>query len=90
MSIFRKHARLSPSQKLPWHYVSKAIFCDLFLPLLKRKAANVGSPLRYGVSRVYSQKCVYVLIDAQAAQNNMKALRVVRTAELDPDAGKAR
>lgn len=51
----------------------------------------MGSSPRYGVSRVYSQKCVYVLIDAQAAQNNMKALlRVVRTAELDPDAGKAR
>lgn len=45
----------------------------------------------YGVSRVYSQQCGYVLMDAQNAQNSMKALlKVVRTAELDPDAGKAR
>ncbi|MCJ1249630.1 hypothetical protein MMC30_006856 [Trapelia coarctata] len=54
-------------------------------------ALRLQSNLLYGVSRVYSQKCVYVLLDAQAAQNNMKALlKVVRTAELDPDAGKAR
>ncbi len=46
---------------------------------------------RYGVSRVYSQQCGYVLSDAQTAQSNIRALlKVVRTAELDPDAGKAR
>lgn len=46
---------------------------------------------RYGVSRVYFQQCGYVLSDAQTAQSNMRALlKVVRTAELDPDAGKAR
>ena len=45
----------------------------------------------YGVSRVFSQQCGYVLSDAQVAQNNMRALlKAVRTSELDPDAGKAR
>ena len=43
------------------------------------------------MSRVYSQKCLYVLVDAQATQNNMKTLlKVIKTSELDPDAGKAR
>lgn len=47
---------------------------------------------RYGVSRVYSQQCGYVLADAQSAQHNMRSmLRVVsRPTELDPEAGRAR
>jgi len=45
----------------------------------------------YGVSRVYSQQCGYVLTDAQTAQSNMRALlKAMRTSALDPDAGKAR
>ena len=45
----------------------------------------------YGVSRVFSQQCGYVLSDAQLAQFNMRALlKAVRTSELDPNAGKAR
>lgn len=45
----------------------------------------------YGVSRVYSQQCEYTLSDAQLAQSNMRALlKAVRTANLDPNAGKAR
>lgn len=53
--------------------------------------ANYPCIISYGVSRVYSQQCYYVLVDAQAAQTNMRALlKVVRMSELDPDAGKAR
>lgn len=45
----------------------------------------------YGVSRVFSHQCGYVLSDAQIAQSNMRALlKAVRTSELDPNAGKAR
>ena len=45
----------------------------------------------YGISRVFSQQCGYVLSDAQVAQSNMRALlKAVRTSDLDPDAGKAR
>ncbi|MCJ1393678.1 hypothetical protein MMC18_006554 [Xylographa bjoerkii] len=54
-------------------------------------ALRLQSNLLYGVSRVYSQQCFYVLVDAQNTQNNMRTLlKVVRTSELDPEAGKAR
>lgn len=49
------------------------------------------TPHSYGVSRIFSQQCGYVLSDAQIAQSNMRALlKAVRTSELDPNAGKAR
>lgn len=45
----------------------------------------------YGVSRVYLQQCGYTLSDAQNVQMNMRILsEVLRTASLDPNAGKAR
>lgn len=45
----------------------------------------------YGVSRVYQQQCGYVLVDAQTMQSNMRTLlRVVRTADLDTKAPRAR
>lgn len=48
-------------------------------------------PKSYGVARVYSQQCGYILSDAQTAHNNMRALlEAVRTAEIDLNAGKAR
>ncbi|MCJ1404428.1 hypothetical protein MMC11_007653 [Xylographa trunciseda] len=54
-------------------------------------ALRLQSNLLYGVSRVYSQQCFYVLVDAQNAQNNMRTLlKVVKTSELDPEAGRAR
>ncbi|KAI9839715.1 MAG: hypothetical protein M1837_002062 [Sclerophora amabilis] len=49
------------------------------------------TPYSYGVSRVYSQQVGYVLADAQSTQNNIRTLlKVIRNAEIDPDAGKAR
>lgn len=48
-------------------------------------------PLSYGVSRVFLQQCGYTLSDAQTIQMNMRILsRVLSTASLDPNAGKAR
>jgi meiotic recombination protein REC8 len=45
----------------------------------------------YGVARVYSQQCGYVLQDAQTAQSHLRALfKIVRRAELDLDATKSR
>lgn len=45
----------------------------------------------YGVARVYSQQCGYILSDAQTAHSNMRALlEAVQTAEIDINAGKAR
>ncbi|KZF20855.1 hypothetical protein L228DRAFT_262733 [Xylona heveae TC161] len=69
--------------------VSKA--CETILAPEAPMALRLQSHLMYGVSRVYSQQCGYVLADAQNAQNNMRTMfRVFKTAQLDPDAGKAR
>jgi len=45
---------------------------------------------RYGVARVYSQQCSYVLSDAQAAQTAMRALLKRGGNYLDVGAGKAK
>ncbi|KAL8908094.1 MAG: hypothetical protein Q9171_005588 [Xanthocarpia ochracea] len=54
-------------------------------------ALRLQGNLLYGVSRVYLQQCGYTLSDAQTIQTNLKMLsKVLRTASLDPNAGKAR
>ncbi|KAL9588768.1 MAG: hypothetical protein Q9203_002422 [Teloschistes exilis] len=54
-------------------------------------ALRLQSNLLYGVSRVYLQQCGYTLSDAQSMQANMRVLsKIIRTASLDPNAGKAR
>lgn len=54
-------------------------------------ALRLQSNLLYGLSRVYLQQCGYVLADAQNAHNAMRTmLKIVRSAELDPEAGKSR
>ncbi|TVY81291.1 Meiotic recombination protein rec8 [Lachnellula suecica] len=55
-------------------------------------ALRLQSNLMYGVARVYSQQCTYVLSDAQAAQTAMRAMLKAGGggAELDSSAGKAR
>ena len=59
--------------------------------LLFKTAAADELNSSYGVSRVYSQQCGYVLTDAQSAQSNMRQLlKSLRTSELDLQAGKAR
>lgn len=65
--------------------------CSIIIQPEAPMALRLQSNLLYGVSRVYSQQCGYVLSDAQIAQSNMRALlKAVRTSELDPNAGKAR
>ncbi|KAL8949608.1 MAG: hypothetical protein Q9222_004293 [Ikaeria aurantiellina] len=54
-------------------------------------ALRLQGNLLYGVSRVYLQQCGYILSDAENARANMKILsKILRTASLDPNAGKAR
>ncbi|KAM7209684.1 hypothetical protein V8F20_000087, partial [Naviculisporaceae sp. PSN 640] len=56
-------------------------------------ALRLQSSLLYGVSRVYSQQCNYVLSDAEKVQSHMRAFyNVMGGSEhtLDPEAGKAR
>ncbi|RGP67195.1 hypothetical protein FLONG3_8590 [Fusarium longipes] len=56
-------------------------------PLALRLQGN----LLYGVSRVYSQQCHYVLSDAEKTQSNMMTFfRAMNTNETVPNAGKAK
>lgn len=57
--------------------------------LLILKDCNSLKVRRYGVSRVYSQQCGYVLADTQSFRDKMKGV-VVKELEIDPDAGKVR
>ncbi|KAK1821743.1 R8 protein [Friedmanniomyces endolithicus] len=51
-------------------------------------ALRLQSNLLYGVTRVYSQQCGYVLTDAEAAKNSMKAIfRVIRASGLEAEGG---
>ena len=90
MSTCRKHARLFLPRKLQWLYGFRAISCEN--PKLFAATTRLTLILSsYGVSRVYSEQCAYVLMDAQSTQSTMKAfLKIVKHAELDPDAGKSR
>jgi hypothetical protein len=65
--------------------------CETIMEPEAPMALRLQSNLLYGVSRVYSQQCGYVLADTQAAQNNMRALlKVAKNNDLDPEVGKAR
>ncbi|KFY07064.1 hypothetical protein V492_07483 [Pseudogymnoascus sp. VKM F-4246] len=65
--------------------------CETIIQPEAPMALRLQSSLLYGVSRVYSQQCGYVLQDAQSAQNNLRALlKVVKNNAIDLDAGAAR
>ena len=45
----------------------------------------------YGVSRVHSQQCNYVLSDTQSFRDNLRGItQVMKELEIDPDAGRTR
>lgn len=66
--------------------------CDTIIdppgaPIALRLQAN----LLYGVSRVYSQQCAYILTDAEKIQEHMrKFYSVWGTSNIDLNAGKAK
>ncbi|KAL8939200.1 MAG: hypothetical protein Q9216_003494 [Gyalolechia sp. 2 TL-2023] len=65
--------------------------CEVIINPEAPMALRLQSNLLYGVSRVYLQQCGYTLSDAQNVQMNMMTLsKLLRTASLDPNAGKAR
>lgn len=86
--MYPRHARSSLIPKLQWPCVYRATCCESSNSLcLDRQLTKVS----YGVSRVYLQQCGYTLSDAQSMQANMRVLsKIIRTASLDPNAGKAR
>ena len=54
-------------------------------------AALIEDMSSYGVSRVYSQQCGYVLADITSLRDKMKGTELVfKEMELDPDVGKTR
>jgi meiotic recombination protein REC8 len=56
-------------------------------------ALRLQGNLLYGVSRVYSHQCTYVLTDAEKIQSRMEAYYALGASHqnaIDPDAGKAK
>ncbi|KAI9804966.1 MAG: hypothetical protein M1833_006269 [Piccolia ochrophora] len=65
--------------------------CETILAPEVPMALRLQSSLLYGVSRVYSQQCGYVLTDVQHTHNHIQALyRVVKSTQLDLDTGRAK
>ncbi|KAI9809291.1 MAG: hypothetical protein M1825_002582 [Sarcosagium campestre] len=65
--------------------------CETILMSEAPMALRLQSNLLYGVSRVYSQQCGYVLGDAQHVHNLLRGLfKASAAAQLDPQAGRAR
>ncbi|KAK0717161.1 Rec8 like protein-domain-containing protein [Lasiosphaeria miniovina] len=67
--------------------------CETILQPGAPIALRLQGSLLYGVSRVYSQQCTYVLTDAEKVQTTMRTLYGVLGGDenaLDPQAGKAK
>jgi hypothetical protein len=65
--------------------------CEVIIEPGAPLALRLQSNLLYGVSRVFSQQCRYVLSDAEKTQSDMITFfRAVNTSETDPSAGKAK
>ncbi|KAL1648060.1 R8 protein [Diplodia intermedia] len=66
--------------------------CETILEPEVPLALRLQSSLLYGVTRVYSQQCSYVLADAQSTQNNIRTalVTITRNIELDPEVGRTR
>ncbi|GME24101.1 Meiotic recombination protein rec8 [Neofusicoccum parvum] len=66
--------------------------CDTIIEPEVPLALRLQGSLLYGVSKVYSQQCSYVLADAQSMQNHVRTalMQITRDTELDPEAGRAR
>ncbi|CAK4034916.1 unnamed protein product [Lecanosticta acicola] len=64
--------------------VSKA--CETIVEPDAPMALRLQSNLLYGVTRVYSQQCGYVLADAETARNSIRAIfKVMQQAALEPE-----
>ena len=66
--------------------------CETILQPGAPIALRLQGSLLYGVSRVYSQQCSYVLTDAEKVQSHMRTFYNAfgHDQSLDPNAGKAR
>ena len=65
--------------------------CETILDPGAPLALRLQGNLLYGVSRVYAQQCGYVLSQAEKTQSDMMTFfRIMRTSEIDLNAGKAK
>lgn len=67
--------------------------CETILQPGAPIALRLQGSLLYGVSRVYSQQCTYVLTDAEKVQTTMRTFYGVLAGDenaIDPQAGKAK
>ncbi|KAF2748958.1 hypothetical protein M011DRAFT_475716 [Sporormia fimetaria CBS 119925] len=90
-------ATLGASSKIS--KIKRKAIREVDVPKACRTIIDPGAPLAlrlqgnllYGVSRVYLEQCGYVLSDAENAHTAMRMmLKVLKNADLDPNAGKAR
>ncbi|KAF4595185.1 Meiotic recombination protein rec8 [Ophiocordyceps camponoti-floridani] len=79
--------------------LTKKAVQEVNVPKACETIINPGAPLAlrlqgsllYGVSRVFSEQCRYVLSDAEKTQSDMMTFfRLVQTNETDPEAGKTK
>lgn len=79
--------------------LSRKAIQDVDVPKACEKIIHPGAPLAlrlqgsllYGVSRVFSQQCGYVLVDAERCQSDMLSyFKAMQQSELDPRAGKTK
>ncbi|EME48973.1 hypothetical protein DOTSEDRAFT_19460 [Dothistroma septosporum NZE10] len=69
--------------------VAKA--CETIVAPEAPLALRLQSNLLYGLTRVYSQQCAYVLTDAEAARNTVRqVVRLMKQANLEEDGNKAK
>jgi meiotic recombination protein REC8 len=65
--------------------------CDTIIQPGAPIALRLQGSLLYGVSRVYSQQCTYMLTDVEKVQSHMQTFfHVWGTSSIDPQAGKAK
>ncbi|EMC94579.1 hypothetical protein BAUCODRAFT_552473 [Baudoinia panamericana UAMH 10762] len=63
--------------------------CETIVTPEAPMALRLQSSLLYGVARVYSQQCGYVLNDAETAKTNMRTIfNVMRTSALEAEGGR--
>jgi meiotic recombination protein REC8, fungi type len=65
--------------------------CDKIIHPEAPLALRLQGNLLYGVSRVFSQQCIYMLTDAERCRSDMLSyFRGLHQNELDPEAGKTK
>lgn len=71
-----------------WHFDCRAICCIQDLP---RACVHRLTVVSFGVSRVFSQQCAYVLTDMQSLRDKMRGISVLlKELETDPDVATTR